>query len=159
MSIQLITPFLWFDQQAEEAANFYVSIFPDSKITKVVRFTSAGPGPEGTAMTVAFELAGLPFVALNGGPHVKFNDAVSFVVGCQTQAEVDRYWQQLTAGGAEVACGWLRDKFGLSWQITPEALPRLLADPNRAKAGRVMQAMMAMKKIDIGRLEQAYEGG
>ncbi|MDB5341064.1 MAG: 3-demethylubiquinone-9 3-methyltransferase [Planctomycetaceae bacterium] len=156
MSIQLITPFLWFDHQAEDAANFYASIFPNSKVTKVVRYGAGGPGPVGSAMTVAFELSGLPFVALNGGPHYKFTEAVSFVVNCQTQDEVDTYWEKLTAGGTEVQCGWLKDKFGLSWQIVPKAMPELLGDPDPVKAGRVMQAMMTMKKIDIAELKRAH---
>src|SRR5438445_548175 len=144
--IQKITPFLWFDQQAEEAAGFYVSIFPNSKIVKVVRYGTAGPGPAGSAMTVEFQLEGQSFVALNGGPHYKFTEAISFVVNCQTQEEVDFYWEKLSAGGAPVECGWLKDKFGLSWQIVPTLLPQLLSDPDPAKSQRVMKAMMTMKK-------------
>ncbi len=158
MSIQLITPFLWFDHQAEEAAAFYASIFPDSKILKVARYGEAGPGPAGTAMTVEFQLAGQTFIALNGGPIYKFTEAISFVVSCQTQDEVDHYWQKLTADGTEVQCGWLKDKFGLSWQVVPTALGRLLSGPDSSKAGRVMQAMMTMKKIDVGALERAHQG-
>jgi predicted 3-demethylubiquinone-9 3-methyltransferase (glyoxalase superfamily) len=157
MSIQRITPFLWFDHQAEEAASFYVSIFPGSKIVKVARFNEAGPGPVGSVMTVAFELEGLSFVALNGGPTFKFTEAVSFVVNCRTQEEVDYYWEKLSSGGAEIQCGWLKDKFGLAWQVTPTILPELLTDPDRAKASRVMKAMFAMKKIDIPALRQAAE--
>jgi predicted 3-demethylubiquinone-9 3-methyltransferase (glyoxalase superfamily) len=156
VSIQKITPFLWFDHQAEEAAAFYASIFPDSKIVKVVRYGAAGPGPAGSAMTVEFQLAGQPFAALNGGPHFKFTEAVSFVVNCQTQDEVDAYWDKLSAGGAPGQCGWLKDKFGLSWQIVPTVLPELLRDPDPAKSQRVMRAMLAMKKLDIRALQQAY---
>lgn len=150
-----ITPFLWFDTQAEEAALFYTSIFPNSKITGIVPYSEAGPGPKGSVMTVEFELDNRPFTALNGGPDVRFNHAVSFVVHCETQSEVDRYWDLLTAGGKEVQCGWLVDKYGLSWQIVPEALLRILEgkDPERTK--RVMQAMFQMKKLDIAALERA----
>jgi predicted 3-demethylubiquinone-9 3-methyltransferase (glyoxalase superfamily) len=151
---------LWFDGQAEEAANFYVSIFPNSKMVKVVRNVQGGPGPAGSVLTVAFELDGLAFVGLNGGPHFKFTEAISFVVNCQTQEEVDRYWEKLTAdGGSPVECGWLKDKFGLCWQITPTILPELLSNPDPAKAGRAMQAMMTMKKIDIATLKKAAENG
>jgi predicted 3-demethylubiquinone-9 3-methyltransferase (glyoxalase superfamily) len=155
--IQKITPFLWFDHQAEEAAIFYASIFPNSKVVKVVRYGEAGPGPAGSAMTVQFQLEGQSFVALNGGPHFKFTEAISFVVNCQTQDEVDSYWEKLSAGGTEVQCGWLKDKFGLSWQIVPTALPELLSDPDPAKAQRVMKAMLKMKKLDIRALKQAGE--
>jgi predicted 3-demethylubiquinone-9 3-methyltransferase (glyoxalase superfamily) len=154
--IQLITPFLWFDQQAEEAAAFYTSIFPNSSVVKVVRCGEAGPGPPGLALTVEFQLDRQKFVALNGGPHYKFSEAISFVVNCQTQEEVDRYWQKLSAGGSEIQCGWLKDKFGLAWQIVPTVLPKLLGDPDPEKSGRVMQAMMTMTKLDIDALEQAY---
>ena len=157
MPIQKITPFLWFDHQAEEAAAFYSSIFPNSKIVKVVRYGEAGPGPAGSAMTVEFQLEGQTFVALNGGPHFKFTEAISFVVNCQTQEEVDAYWEKLSAGGAEVQCGWLKDKFGLSWQIVPTVLPELLSDPDPEKAERVMKAMLTMKKLDIRALRQAYD--
>ena len=157
MPIQKITPFLWFDHQAEEAAGFYVSIFPNSKIIKVIRYGKAGPGPAGSAMTVDFQLEGQSFVALNGGPHFKFTEAISFVVNCQTQDEVDTYWEKLSAGGAEVQCGWLKDKFGLSWQIVPTALPELLSGPDPEKSQRVMKAMLTMKKLDIRALKQAYE--
>jgi predicted 3-demethylubiquinone-9 3-methyltransferase (glyoxalase superfamily) len=153
--IQKITPFLWFDHQAEEAAKFYVSIFPNSKIHKVIRYSEAGPGPAGSAMTVAFELEGLPFTALNGGPHFKFTEAISFVVHCQTQDEVDFYWEKLSADGGEVQCGWLKDKYGLSWQVVPDVLLELLGDPDPKKAARVAQAMFKMKKLDIRGLQQA----
>jgi predicted 3-demethylubiquinone-9 3-methyltransferase (glyoxalase superfamily) len=157
---QKITPFLWFDNQAEEAANFYVSVFPNSKIVKIVRNTAGGPGPAGSVLTVAFELDGMSFVGLNGGPHFKFTEAVSFVVNCQSQEEVDRYWEKLTAGGGSpVQCGWLKDKFGLSWQVVPSVLPELLSNPDPAKAGRAMQAMMTMTKIDIAALKKAAEAG
>jgi predicted 3-demethylubiquinone-9 3-methyltransferase (glyoxalase superfamily) len=154
--IQKITPFLWFDRQAEEAAAFYVSIFPNSKVVKVARYGESSPGPAGSVMTVEFQLQGQSFVALNGGPHFKFTEAISVVVYCETQEEVDAYWEKLSAGGAEVQCGWLKDKFGLSWQIVPTVLPKLLTDPDPVKSGRVMQAMMTMTKIDIRALEQAY---
>ena len=155
MPIQKITPFLWFDHQAEEAARFYTSIFPNSKINKVTRYNEAGPGPAGSVMTVEFQLEGQSFVALNGGPHFKFTEAISFVVNCETQDEVDNYWEKLSADGAEVQCGWLKDKFGLSWQIVPTALPQLLSDPDPEKAKRVMKVMFMMKKLDIRALEQA----
>jgi predicted 3-demethylubiquinone-9 3-methyltransferase (glyoxalase superfamily) len=155
--IQKITPFLWFDQQAEEAAKFYVSIFPNSRIVKVLRYSEAGPGPAGSAMTVAFELEGQHFTALNGGPHFKFTEAISFVVHCETQQEVDTYWEKLTAGGAEVQCGWLKDKFGLSWQVVPNVLLELMGHPDSKKAARVAQAMFKMKKIDIRELQKAAE--
>ncbi len=157
MPIQKITPFLWFDHQAEEAASFYASIFPNSRILKVIRYGRAGPGPAGSAMTVEFELEGQSFVALNGGSHFKFTEAISFVVNCQTQEEVDDYWEKLCEGGTPVECGWLKDKFGLSWQIVPTALPKLLSDPDPEKAQRVMKAMLTMKKLDISALEQAYD--
>ena len=157
MPIQKLTPFLWFDHQAEEAAAFYTSIFPNSNVVKVIRYGEAGPGPAGSAMTVEFQLEGQSFVALNGGPHFKFTEAISFLVNCQTQEEVDAYWEKLSAGGAEVECGWLKDKFGLSWQIVPTLLPELLSDPDPEKSGRVMQAMLTMKKLDIRALKQAYD--
>ena len=150
-----ITPFLWFDTEAEEAANLYTSVFPNSKILDVTRYSSAGPGAEGTVMTVSFELGGQKFVALNGGPQHKFSEAVSFVVNCQDQDDVDTFWAKLSEGGEEGPCGWLKDRFGLSWQIVPTALPRLLTDPDAAKAQRVMEAMMQMKKIQIDELERA----
>jgi predicted 3-demethylubiquinone-9 3-methyltransferase (glyoxalase superfamily) len=157
MSIkQRITPFLWFDGQAEEAANFYVSIFPNSKIGSTSRYGEAGPGPKGSVMTVAFNLDGLSFTALNGGPMFKFTEAISLVVHCETQAEVDHYWDKLSAGGQQVQCGWLKDKYGLSWQIVPNALIELAQDQDPAKSQRVMAAMMRMKKIDIAGLKAAY---
>jgi predicted 3-demethylubiquinone-9 3-methyltransferase (glyoxalase superfamily) len=156
--VQKITPFLWFDHQAEEAACFYVSIFPNSRVIKVVRYGAAGPGPAGSVMTVEFQLDGQSFVALNGGPHFRFTEAVSFVVNCRTQDEVDAYWDKLSAGGGEVQCGWLKDKFGLSWQIVPTVLTELLADPDPEKTQRVVKAMLTMKKLDIRALQQAYEG-
>jgi predicted 3-demethylubiquinone-9 3-methyltransferase (glyoxalase superfamily) len=157
--IQKITPFLWFDHHGEEAAKFYASIFPNSKVVKVVRYGEAGPGPAGSAMTVEFQLEGQTFVALNGGPHFKFTEAISFVVNCQTQDEVDAYWEKLSAGGAEVQCGWLKDKFGLSWQIVPTLLPELLSDADPKKSQRVMKAMLTMKKLDMRALQQAYDQG
>jgi predicted 3-demethylubiquinone-9 3-methyltransferase (glyoxalase superfamily) len=153
-----ITPFLWFDNQAEEAGNFYVSIFPNSKIVKIARYGDAGPGPKGSVMTIVFQLDGQEFIGLNGGPHFKFTEAISFSVDCKTQDEVDHYWEKLTEGGQEVQCGWLRDKYGLSWQINPSALGEMLADPDRQKAKRVMEAMLKMKKIDIAGLKRAYAG-
>ena len=155
--MQKIKPFLWFDTQAEEAANFYVSIFKNSKILSVARYGDAGPGPKGSAMTVSFELDGQEFTGLNGGPLYKFTEAISFTVICKTQEEVDDSWKKLTEGGQEVACGWLKDKHGLCWQITPEILPQMLSDPDPQKADWVMQAMMKMKKIDISELQRAYD--
>ncbi|PSJ60227.1 VOC family protein [Pseudaminobacter soli (ex Li et al. 2025)] len=154
--MQKITPFLWFDNQAEEAAKFYTSIFKNSKIGTVARMTEGGPAPAGSVLTVEFELDGLSFVALNGGPMFKFTEAISMQIACETQEEVDSLWDKLTAdGGQPGQCGWLKDKFGLSWQVTPTALPRLLKQPDAQKAGRVMQAMMQMGKIDIAELERA----
>jgi predicted 3-demethylubiquinone-9 3-methyltransferase (glyoxalase superfamily) len=143
MPIRKITPFLWFDNRAEEAANLYVSIFPNSKITKTVPYGAAGPGKPGSVMIVEFELEGQPFVALNGGPHFKFTEAISFVVNCESQEEVDNYYGKLIAGGTESQCGWLKDKFGLSWQIVPTVLPQLLSNPDPEKSQRVMKAMLA----------------
>jgi predicted 3-demethylubiquinone-9 3-methyltransferase (glyoxalase superfamily) len=156
--MQTITPFLWFDSQAEEAANLYVSIFKNSKIASVARYGKSGPGPEGAVMTVEFQLDGQKFVALNAGPRFKFTEAISFVINCETQQEVDDYWEKLLEGGEESMCGWLKDKYGLSWQIVPTVLPRLLQDKDPVKAKRVMEAMLKMKKIDIKTLKQAYEG-
>jgi predicted 3-demethylubiquinone-9 3-methyltransferase (glyoxalase superfamily) len=151
-----ITPFLWFDNNAEEAAKFYTSVFKNSKLGEIRRNGEAGPGPKGSVMIASFSIEGLEFAALNGGPHFKFNESVSFVVHCKTQDEVDEYWSKLTAdGGKESQCGWLKDKFGMSWQIVPDALLELLGDKDGAKVQRVMQAMMQMAKIDIGKLEQA----
>jgi predicted 3-demethylubiquinone-9 3-methyltransferase (glyoxalase superfamily) len=153
--MQKITPFLWFDGNAEEAMNFYTSIFRNAKVGSISRYGEAGPGPAGSVLTASFELEGLQFTALNGGPHFKFNEAISFHVACESQAEVDYFWDRLGAGGQIQQCGWLKDKFGVSWQIVPTALPRLLGNPDRAKANRVMQAMLQMKKLDIAALEQA----
>jgi predicted 3-demethylubiquinone-9 3-methyltransferase (glyoxalase superfamily) len=152
-----ITPFLWFNDQAEAAVNYYVSVFPNSKITNITRYGDAGPGPKGAVMTAAFELDGQPFTALNGGPSYAFTPAISFVVNCQTQEQVDHYWEKLADGGREIQCGWLVDRFGLSWQIVPDALPRLLSDPDPAKTSRVMQAMFTMKKLDIAALQAARD--
>ena len=152
-----LTPMLWFDTEAEQAAEFYTSVFPNSKIVEVTHYGPAGPRPAGMVMTVAFELDGQKFVALNGGPDFSFSEAISFVVDCETQEEVDTYWETLSDGGEEGPCGWLKDKFGLSWQVTPTALSRLLADPDTEKAQRVMAAMLEMKKIDIEALERAAE--
>jgi predicted 3-demethylubiquinone-9 3-methyltransferase (glyoxalase superfamily) len=150
-----LTPCLWFDTEGEAAATFYTSVFPNSRIVDVAHYGSAGPRPEGTVMAVSFELDGQKFVALNGGPQFTFDEAISFQVDCETQDEVDAYWNQLSAGGEEGPCGWLKDRFGLSWQIVPKALVDLLGDPEREKSQRVMQAMLAMKKLDIAELERA----
>jgi predicted 3-demethylubiquinone-9 3-methyltransferase (glyoxalase superfamily) len=155
---QKITTFLWFDGNAEEAAKFYTSILRNSKIVNVARYGDAGPGPKGSAMTVTFELEGQEFIALNGGPQFKFTEAISLLVNCETQKEVDELWSKLTAGGEESQCGWLKDKFGLSWQIVPTALFELLQDPDPQKSKRVMEAMLQMRKIDIGLLEKAAAG-
>lgn len=152
---QRITPFLWFDGRAEEAANFYMSIFKNSRITGVARSGDGGPGPKGSVLTVGFELDGLAFTALNGGPMFKFTEALSLVVHCENQAEVDYYWERLAEGGATQQCAWLKDKFGVSWQIVPDRLVELLTDPDPAKAGRVVLAMMTMSKIEIAKLEAA----
>jgi len=151
MEMKKITPFLWFDDQAEEAMNFYVSIFKNSKVLSV------SPGPSGTAFSVSFVLDGQEFTALNGGPQFKFTEAISLSVNCETQAEVDELWEKLSAGGEQVQCGWLKDKYGLSWQIVPTALGKLLGDPDPVKSQRVMQAMLKMKKIEIADLQQAYD--
>jgi len=156
--MQRITPFLWFDSQAEQAARFYVSVFTNSRIVKTVRYGEAGPGPTGSVMTVAFELNGVPFTALNGGPLFHFSEAISFVVNCQSQSEVDLLWEKLSAGGEPGRCGWLKDKYGLSWQLVPTVLPVLLGDPDAAKAQRTMQAMLKMDKLDIAALERAHSG-
>jgi predicted 3-demethylubiquinone-9 3-methyltransferase (glyoxalase superfamily) len=152
-----ISPFLWFDTQAEEAANFYTSIFKNSKIVKITRYGEGAPGPKGSVMTVAFTLDGQEFTALNGGPLFKFTEAISFIVNCNRQEEVDSYWAKLLEGGEESRCGWLKDKYGLSWQIIPTILGKMLSDPNPQKAKRVMEAMLAMKKIDIAGLKKAYD--
>ena len=153
---QKITTFLWFDGNAEEAANHYTSIFKNSKILSVARYGDAGPGPGGAVMTVTFQLEGQEYIALNGGPQFKFTEAISLLVNCDTQKEVDELWSRLSAGGAESQCGWLKDKFGLSWQIIPTALFKMLQDRDPTKSKRVMEAMLQMKKIDIARLEEAY---
>ena len=153
---QRISPFLWFKDQAEDAARFYTSIFPNSKIGLVTHYGEAGPGPKGSVMTVPFELDGQKFTALNGVPEFAFNEAISFVVNCETQEEVDRYWKKLTDGGKEVQCGWLKDKFGVSWQVTPTVLIEMLQDADPAKVERVMKAMMQMIKLDIPTLQKAY---
>ncbi len=157
--MQKITPFLWFDNQAEEAARYYTSIFKNSKIVELTRYGENMPLPAGTVMTVSFTLDGQEFTALNGGPVFKFNESVSFYVLCDTQAEVDDYWYKLTAGGEEGQCGWLKDKFGLSWQVVPKALIELMNDKDRKKAQRVTEAMLKMKKIDVSLLQLAYKQG
>ena len=160
--MQKITPFLWFNDNAEEAVKFYTSIFKKSKIGKIARYDEAGEKaagrPAGSVMTIEFEIEGQDFIALNGGPHFKFNEAVSFVVSCKTQAEVDYYWNKLSAGGKEVQCGWLTEKFGLSWQIVPTILGELMSDKDPVKSQRVMEAMLKMVKLDIEGLKQAYAG-
>jgi predicted 3-demethylubiquinone-9 3-methyltransferase (glyoxalase superfamily) len=156
--MQKITPFLWFDSQAEEAMNFYISIFKNSKTVTVARYGDADPGPKGSVMTAAFQLEGQDFVALNGGPQFKFTPAISFVVNCETQQEVDELWEKLSAGGRKDRCGWLQDKFGVSWQIVPVILSKLFQDKDPEKSKRVMQAMLQMDKLDIARLKQAHDG-
>ena len=154
--MQKIHPFLWFDTQAEDAMRFYTSVFKNSKAGEVQRYPEGGPMPAGTAMIASFELEGLQFTALNAGPHFKFTEAISMYVNCDSQDEVDYYWDKLISGGGEPSqCGWLKDKFGLSWQIVPTALPELLSDPDAAKAARVMQAMMQMTKLDVAKLKEA----
>jgi predicted 3-demethylubiquinone-9 3-methyltransferase (glyoxalase superfamily) len=155
--MQKITPFLWFDNNAEEAANFYVSIFKNSKVGSISRYGDAGPGKKGSVMTVEFELDGQRFVALNGGPAFKFTEAISLAIDCETQKEVDYYWEKLTAGGQEVQCGWLKDKFGLSWQVTPRILIEMIQDKDPKKAERVTRAMFKMRKIDIKELQKTYD--
>ena len=154
--MQKITPFLWFDGKAEEAMNFYISIFKNSKILSVTRYGEAGPGPKGTVMTAKFALNGQEFVALNGGPQFTFTEAISFVVNCETQQEVDELWEKLSAGGQKSRCGWLKDKYGLSWQVVPTALVEMLQDKDAKKSNRVMQAMLQMNKIEIETLRRAY---
>jgi len=156
--MQRITPFLWFDDDAEEAANFYTSIFKNSKIKGVSRYGEAGPGPKGSVMVVNFELDGEKFIALNGGPQFQFTEAISFVVNCKNQEELDHYWGRLTEGGQPVQCGWLKDKFGLSWQVTPTILAELMQDKDPAVRERVMKQMMQMVKLDIEPLKQAAKG-
>lgn len=154
---QKVRTFLWYDQDAEEAAEFYCQLFPDSKVIKVTRYPEGGPAPAGTAMTVEFQLAGTEFIALNGGPHFQFTEAISLSIDCENQDEVDHFWNALSEGGQPSQCGWLKDKYGLSWQVVPTVLPQLLGGTNSAKAARVMQAMMQMRKIDIATLQRAAE--
>lgn len=156
--MQKIVTYLWFEKNAEEAAQHYTSIFKNSKILSVSRYGDAGPGPKGMAMVVNFQLDGQEFIALNGGPQFKFTEAISLLVNCETQTEVDELWRKLSAGGEESQCGWLKDKFGLSWQIIPTALGKMLSDKDPKKAGRVMQAMLQMRKIELPKLERAYTG-
>ena len=155
--MQKITPFLWFDDKAEEAVNFYVSIFKNSKVLGISRYGDAGPGPKGTVMVAKFQLEGHEFIALNGGPQFKFTEAISFLVNCESQEEVDKFWEKLSEGGKESQCGWLKDKYGLSWQIVPTVLGEMLQDKDPEKSKRVMQAMLQMQKIDIKKLKEAYE--
>lgn len=156
--MQKITPFLWFNNNAEEAMNHYTSIFKNSKIVGVSRYGDAGPGPKGTVITGTFEIEGQQFYVLNGGPQFKFTEAISLFVNCETQDEVDELWVKLSEGGEESRCGWLKDKFGLSWQIVPAILGKLLNSPNKEKSKRAMQAMMQMGKLDIAALQKAYDG-
>ena len=160
--MQKITPFLWFDNQAEEAVKFYTSIFKNSKIGKIARYDKAGEKvagrPAGSVMTVEFQLEGQEFVALNGGPVFKFTEAISFVVNCKTQAELDHFWKKLSAGGKEIRCGWLKDQYGISWQIVPEVLGKLMSSKDAAKSQRVMEAVLKMVKLDIKKLKQAAKG-
>ena len=159
MAVQRITPFLWFDDNAEEAANFYMSIFKNSKILEVSRYGDAGPGPKGSVMVVKFQIDGFEVTALNGGPRFKFSEAFSFAVSCENQQEIDEYWRKLTAGGGqESMCGWLKDKFGFSWQIIPRQIGKLMTHDDPEKANRVMQAVLQMRKIDIATLERAAAG-
>lgn len=158
-TMQKINPFLWFDHQAEEAARFYTSVFPHSQIKSVSRYGADGPGVPGSVMTVAFQIHGQDFIALNGGPQFTFTPAISFLVHCETQEEVDELWEKLSAGGERVQCGWLRDRYGVSWQIVPTVLGEMLTDEDPEKAKRVMAAMLQMQKIDIAMLQQAYERG
>lgn len=155
--MQKITPFLWFDGNAEDAMNFYASVFENSKIGSVQRYGKSGPGPEGAVMTATFEIAGQKFMALNGGPQFKFTQAISFFVNCETQEEVDQLWNTLSAGGEKGRCGWLKDKFGLSWQIVPSLLGELLRDSDAERSRRVMKAMLGMDKIDMAALKRASE--
>jgi predicted 3-demethylubiquinone-9 3-methyltransferase (glyoxalase superfamily) len=157
--MQKITPFLWFNDQAEEAMNFYTSIFKNSKIGSIARYGEAGPGPKGTVMSATFQLDGQEFMALNGGPVFTFTPAISFFVNCETQGELDELWEKLSEGGEEGQCGWLKDKFGLSWQIVPSGLGELLNGKDAEKSQRAMKAMLQMKKLDIEKLKQAYEHG
>ncbi|HEX9136094.1 MAG TPA: VOC family protein [Nitrospirota bacterium] len=155
--MQKITPFLWFDGKTEEAMNLYVSIFKNSKVVSISRYGEGGPGPKGTVMSATFQLEGQQFMALNGGPHFTFSPAISFFVNCETQEEVDELWEKLSEGGQKERCGWLKDKYGVSWQIIPSVLGKLLSDPDPEKSKRVMQAMLQMNKIDIEKLKEAHE--
>jgi predicted 3-demethylubiquinone-9 3-methyltransferase (glyoxalase superfamily) len=159
MTGQALTTCLWFDTEGEEAANFYTSVFKDAKMGSISRYGEAGPRPAGTVITAEFELNGQKFVALNGGPEFRFNESISFQIPCADQDEVDYYWDRLTEGGEESDCGWLKDKYGLSWQVVPTALPELLSDPDPEKAQRAMKAMLSMKKLDIDALRAAHTGG
>jgi predicted 3-demethylubiquinone-9 3-methyltransferase (glyoxalase superfamily) len=156
--MQRITTFLWFDDNAEEAMNFYLSVFRNSKVVGVSRYGEAGPGPKGSVMVATFQLDGQEFMALNGGPHFKFTEAISLLVNCETQEEVDRFWEKLSDGGEKSQCGWLKDKYGLSWQIVPTVLGEMMQDKDPEKTKRVMEAMLQMDKLDIKTLKQAYEG-
>jgi predicted 3-demethylubiquinone-9 3-methyltransferase (glyoxalase superfamily) len=156
-NMQKNTPFLWFDYKAEEAMNFYISIFKNSKMVSIMRYGEAGPGPEGTVMSAMFQLDGQEFIALNGGPQFTFSPAISFFVKCETQQEIDELWEKLSSGGEKLRCGWLKDKYGVSWQIVPPVLGEMLQDKDTEKSKRVMQAMLQMDKIDINTLKQAYE--
>jgi predicted 3-demethylubiquinone-9 3-methyltransferase (glyoxalase superfamily) len=157
--MQTITPFLWFNDNAEEAAHFYLSVFKDGKIHNVARYGEAGPGPAGSVMTIVFELRGQRFLGLNGGPHFKFTEAVSFVVSCETQQEIDDYWEKLSAGGSKGQCGWLKDKFGLSWQVVPSIIGDLASAKDAKKSQSMMKAMMTMTKLDIAQLKKAFAEG
>jgi len=157
--MQTITPFLWFDGDAEEAMNFYVSIFRDSKVESVSRWGEGGPGPKGTVMSATFRLAGQKFMALNGGPQFKFTEAISLFVSCETQEEIDDLWEKLSAGGSKDRCGWLKDRYGLSWQVVPTVLDPLMGDPDPGKSKRVVAAMLQMTKLDIAALKRAHAGG
>lgn len=152
-----ITPCLWFDNEAEEAARFYVSVFPNSRIKNVTHYSEAGPRPAGSVLLVEFDLDGKPFMAINGGPEPKFNHAVSFAIECKTQEEIDRYWEKLTEGGQEIQCGWLTDKFGLAWQVAPANMDQLFGDANPKKSAAAFRAMFPMKKLDIAALQKAYD--
>ena len=155
---QKITPNLWFDTEAEEAAEFYLSVFKNSRVVNVARYTEAGPRPAGTVMTVEFELDGQRFIGINGGPEFTFSEAVSFMISCETQEEIDYYWDQLTEGGEEGPCGWLKDKFGVSWQVVPTGMDEIFADPDPTRAERAMRAMFGMRKLDIATLRSAADG-
>lgn len=157
-TLRKITPFLWFDHEAEEAANFYISTFNGSSIDAIARYGAGGPGPKGSVMTVTFTIEGQQFIALNGGPHYKINEAISFMIYCDTQAEIDDLWQKLGSGGKEIQCGWLRDKYGVTWQIIPAVLDEMMQDKNEERHKRVIRAMMKMVKLDIAGLQKAYDG-